>query len=114
MDREGYQLVLGLPVDHGRMGKVMLNVPAMGFWFPRSDESEEHMQALVVAARALMADLLRKREVPHDEIAKRAVARHLPRWGADVDLAKAVVELVHDAAATAMLGEKLWARLRPE
>lgn len=113
MGQDGYQYVLGLPAEEGRMGKVMLNVPAMGFWFPRSDESEEHMQALIVGARPLMADLLRRRERPHDEIAKRAVAQHFPRWGAEVDLSKAVVEMVHDAAATVMFGEKLWARLRP-
>ncbi|MFT3771726.1 MAG: cytochrome P450 [Minicystis sp.] len=113
MGQDGYQFVLGLPAEEGRMGKVMLNVPAMGFWFPRSDESEEHMQALVVAARPLMADLLRRRERPHDEIARSAVARHLPRWGAEVDIGEAVALLVHDAAATVMFGEKLWARLRP-
>jgi hypothetical protein len=31
MDREGYELVLGLPADQGRMGKVMMNVPTVGF-----------------------------------------------------------------------------------
>ncbi|MFO0758057.1 MAG: cytochrome P450 [Byssovorax sp.] len=114
MDRKGYELVMGLPADQARMGNVMLNVPTIGFWFPRSDESEAHMQALVVGGRMLMADLLRKRELPHDEIARRAVERHFPRWGAEVDFADSLVALIHDAAATALLGEALWTRLRPE
>lgn len=113
MDREGYQYVLSLSADEGRMGKVMLNVPTVGFWFPRSDPSEAYMQSLIVGGRALMAGLLRHREVPHEETARAAVARHLPRWTTETDIAEVIVELVHDASAECLLGRALWQRLRP-
>jgi hypothetical protein len=51
------------------------------------------MQALIVAGRTLMADLLRSRRTPHAETARSAAERHLPGWRGEVDLAEALVEV---------------------
>lgn len=116
LSREGYRFVMDLPPETAPMGPVMANVPTVGFWYGRERDDPASLQALLLAGRAFLRDVAlspeRMRGVP--SMVQRTAARHLDRWGAEVDLSQALVSLYFDVAGRGVLGESLWERLGPE
>ncbi len=113
LSRDGHDLVMSLDPHVGRIGPVFQNIPCVGFGFPKSDASDEHLQALVMAGRAFIASKIFTREalaaVPG--LVRRTVREHLVGFGREVDLATEVVALAQEAAARACVGDALWDRI---
>ena len=107
--------VLDLPASVAQMGPVMGNVPTIGFWFPRGQQDHDSLQTLLLRGREIIASLVRA-AMANDHIdacAAGAVDRHLsPRQGDIDDLFSPVAALFSDAAASALVGDKLWGALR--
>ncbi len=106
--REGYQAVLGLDAEVGRNGPIIDRVPALAHWTPRSDQSPEHLQELLLLGRRHMGRLLRG--IPSVTIEARvraSVQQHIETWTGTVDLADHLVTLIHDTCARLVLGDTL-------
>ncbi len=118
--REGYTSVLRLSPEVGRNGPVIDRVPALAKWTPRSDPSDAHLQALLLAGRQVIGGMVRGRPEEELEAAIRAdVARHVAGWpaqagGVGVDLTTAMVAMIHDVSARLLLGPALWEALGPD
>lgn len=114
---EGMRFVLDMDPEVGRMGPVMKRVPTVGYWFPKSDEGEAHLQELLLAARSFMAShLLRgERLACVEKIVEETIVAHAARWnGREVDLGDVLVRAIYDASIRCMVGDALWSRLASE
>jgi cytochrome P450 len=114
---EGMRFVLDMDPEVGRMGPVMKRVPTVGYWFPKSDEGEAHLQELLLTARSFMASHLlgSERLARVEATVEQTIATHAARWsGREVDLADVLVRAIYDASIRCMVGEALWSRLGSE
>ncbi len=115
LSRDGYRFVMDLPADTAPMGPVMSNVPTVGFWYGREATDADTLQALLLAGRAFIQDHLlvpqRLRGLP--EQVRRTTARHMDAFGEEVDLSRALVDLLFDASGRGVLGDALWDRIGP-
>lgn len=115
LSREGYRFVMDLPAETGPMGPVMANVPTVGFWYGREKSDTASLQALLLAGRAFTRDALLAPERLKglgERVAQRVQAT-MDTWGPEVDLSKALVDLLFDVSARGVLGDRLWDRLGP-
>lgn len=106
LGEQGYRAVTALPAEHGLVGPVLAELPAIGKWFPRVRNDSESLQELALAGRTALAKLLAA-----DAARPAAVAED---WNGDVDLATAVFPVVCEAACRPVLGERLWREIGAE
>jgi len=112
--REGYNTVLSLDPEVGRNGPIIDRVPALARWSPRSDPGPEHLQALLLNGRRFMGSHLRKRPPAELEAAVRSrVRHHIRSWTGTIDLADALVHVIHDTSARLVLGDALFEAMGP-
>jgi len=110
--REGYATVLGLDPSVGRNGPIIDRVPALARWTPRSDDSPEHLQHLLLTGRRFLAARLRERTPAETEQqVRRSLQPHLDGLHGTVDLAEVLVTAIHDSSARLVLGDALWEAL---
>jgi cytochrome P450 len=113
LSRDGHDLVMSLDPHVGRIGPVFQNIPCVGFGFPKSDPSDEHLQALVMAGRSFIATQVFTREAVSrmPAVVRRTVREHLVGFGREIDLAEDFVAMAQEAAARACVGDALWDRV---
>lgn len=112
--RKGYSTVLRLDPDIGRNGPVIERVPALSAWSPRARRGPEHLQAMLLAGRAMMAQRLRHR--PWADVqteARRIMNERLEPWSGEVDLSTALVGAIHETSVRLVLGDELTDALGP-
>lgn len=106
---EHYQKILSLPTDHAGVGEVLHRVPTVGFWFPRTDNGPDTLQALIVTGRRIIATLLTPARV--SEIPARAAAiaeRHSAQWTDLVDLTEVIHPIVYEVTCRYFVGDAVW------
>ncbi|MFD6356648.1 cytochrome P450 [Nocardia tengchongensis] len=107
----GYKTVLSLPADHAAMGEIFLNVPTVGFWFPRRGNDPESLQELVLTGKRIMAAMLSPSRVAGLEPLVESVMRNkLQEWGTTVDLASDVHPAAYEIALRYFAGDEIFTR----
>lgn len=115
--REIAHQILELPRQIGQIGKLILNVPTIGYWFPRTQpNSPEWLQALIVSCRRFTAtnQVNPEKMAAMPDLVQGVIKRHAAKWGEEIDLSTTLVTMIFDASLTCLMGGKLWEDLREE
>lgn len=106
-----YHDFLDMPPEIMRRGKVMLTVPAIGFWFKRSKiNSEDWLQSLLLNTRSYIAEHIvgPNQLATMQPIIRDTVRQHLSKMQGEISLNDTLIPMAHDAAVAATVDPELW------
>jgi cytochrome P450 len=110
----GYAFMNRLPAEIAGIGDVLQIVSVFSRWISRADPSPAYLELLALSGRAFLQHRLRRAEATTGlrELVEGVAADHSRSWSGDLDLADAIVNLVHSASMRCVAGAPVWTRLR--
>lgn len=109
----GHQFMNRLPTEAAGIGQVLSLVSVLSQWVPRSDRSPEHLERLAIGGRAFLAHRLRRADATSDlhAIVDTMVEDATRSWEGTIDLAQAIIALVHSISLRCIGGLPAWSHL---
>lgn len=109
----GYRFMNRLPPEVAGIGSVLSIVPVLSQWISRSDSSPEVLEQLAIAGRGFLSQRLRRPEATTEigTIVEETVEAATREWSGTIDLADALVDLVHRVSLRCVGGASAAARV---